>query len=335
VDVSLDELVSWDVLEQFMQDIPPEPAVPEQPSMSYYMGRGGGDDGSHFGSSSHYSGGGGSAFEAVGLGGLGVNPSLSHALWHQPGAGGGMAIPPLAQSWGADFPPGMLLTEHDGGGGAGGELGSGAGAGGDGSRQVHKQRFVWTAELHRRFESAVNTLGIDHAKPQAISQLMNCEGDGAPTRQNIKSHLQKYRLLMQKRGKAGGGGGGSTLMTPSASCASLVDQDEPSADDGPDTVPVPSKIDLRIGGSRLGEDAAVRRAERERAGVAATSAVEPKQAADGKGAKMGACSSMDDSSRGNHHQVPPEHSRPCAWAQSAVRRQRLSALPLAPPRLRS
>ena len=37
---------------------------------------------------------------------------------------------------------------------------------------------------------------------------MNCEGEGAPTRQNIKSHLQKYRLLMQKRAKQGGGGSG-------------------------------------------------------------------------------------------------------------------------------
>ena len=34
---------------------------------------------------------------------------------------------------------------------------------------------------YRRFEAAVNTLGIDQAKPQAISQLMNCEGEGAPT----------------------------------------------------------------------------------------------------------------------------------------------------------
>ncbi len=38
---------------------------------------------------------------------------------------------------------------------------------------------------------------------------MNCEGEGAPTRQNIKSHLQKYRLLMQKRAKQGGGAGGN------------------------------------------------------------------------------------------------------------------------------
>ena len=36
---------------------------------------------------------------------------------------------------------------------------------------------------------------------------MNCEGEGAPTRQNIKSHLQKYRLLIQKRQRQGGGSG--------------------------------------------------------------------------------------------------------------------------------
>ena len=100
------------------------------------------------------------------------------------------------------------------GGGMGGGLGGGGGADGGGNggngRPQHKVRFVWTSELHRRFEAAVNTLGIDHAKPQAISQLMNCEGEGAPTRQNIKSHLQKYRLLMQKRARQGGTGGSSS-----------------------------------------------------------------------------------------------------------------------------
>ena len=62
-----------------------------------------------------------------------------------------------------------------------------------------KTRFVWSAELHARFEEAVAKLGIDRAKPQAISLLMGVEGDNAPTRQNIKSHLQKYRLLLKKR----------------------------------------------------------------------------------------------------------------------------------------
>lgn len=74
-----------------------------------------------------------------------------------------------------------------------------------------KLRFVWTNEMHTRFESAVHQLGVAHAKPQAIRQLMDCEGEElAPTRQNIKSHLQKYRLLLQKQaghcGQSGYGG---------------------------------------------------------------------------------------------------------------------------------
>ncbi|KAJ1622000.1 hypothetical protein T492DRAFT_846641 [Pavlovales sp. CCMP2436] len=81
--------------------------------------------------------------------------------------------------------------------------------GGD-KKAAHKQRFVWTAELHRRFEVAVNSLGIENAKPQAISQLMNIEGIHAPTRQNIKSHLQKYRLLLQKRSRSAAAAGGAS-----------------------------------------------------------------------------------------------------------------------------
>jgi len=66
-----------------------------------------------------------------------------------------------------------------------------------------KLRFVWTSDMHARFEASVHQLGVTHAKPQAIRQLMGCEGEEmAPTRQNIKSHLQKYRLLLHKQ--AGG-----------------------------------------------------------------------------------------------------------------------------------
>uniref|UniRef100_A0A7S0J6B9 HTH myb-type domain-containing protein n=1 Tax=Calcidiscus leptoporus TaxID=127549 RepID=A0A7S0J6B9_9EUKA len=69
-----------------------------------------------------------------------------------------------------------------------------------------KPRFVWSSELHRRFEDAVRQLGIDAAKPQAISQLMGEEGENAPSRQNIKSHLQKYRQMVKKRAAVSGGG---------------------------------------------------------------------------------------------------------------------------------
>jgi len=101
-----------------------------------------------------------------------------------------------------------------------------AGPGGDPRR---KQRFIWSSQMHMRFEAAVHKLGVDQAKPQAISQLMGCEREGAPTTQNIKSHLQKYRLLMQKR-RAGipVGGGISSMppLTPESSSDSVVDQDE-------------------------------------------------------------------------------------------------------------
>ena len=64
-------------------------------------------------------------------------------------------------------------------------------------------RFTWSAELHMRFEAAVAELGVDRATPQAIARLMGCvDGDGGPTRQNIKSHLQKYRLAIRKKEEA-------------------------------------------------------------------------------------------------------------------------------------
>ena len=67
-----------------------------------------------------------------------------------------------------------------------------------------KQRFVWSPEVHQCFCDAVHHLGVDKAKPQAIAALMQSDasmggGPNMPTRQNIKSHLQKYRLLVQKQ----------------------------------------------------------------------------------------------------------------------------------------
>eukprot|EP00316_Scyphosphaera_apsteinii_P023282 CAMPEP_0119300156 /NCGR_PEP_ID=MMETSP1333-20130426/2148_1 /TAXON_ID=418940 /ORGANISM="Scyphosphaera apsteinii, Strain RCC1455" /LENGTH=570 /DNA_ID=CAMNT_0007301833 /DNA_START=52 /DNA_END=1764 /DNA_ORIENTATION=- len=62
-----------------------------------------------------------------------------------------------------------------------------------------KRRFVWTSDLHSRFEAACNQLGLDNAKPKSILKLMNVEG---LTKANIKSHLQKYRCMVQKRAAA-------------------------------------------------------------------------------------------------------------------------------------
>ena len=68
-------------------------------------------------------------------------------------------------------------------------------AGVSNSRASKKPRLVWTPELHMRFMNAVNHLGIKHAVPKTILQLMNVEG---MTRENVASHLQKYRLYLKR-----------------------------------------------------------------------------------------------------------------------------------------
>ena len=68
-------------------------------------------------------------------------------------------------------------------------------AGVSASRTSKKPRLVWTPELHMRFMNAVNHLGIMHAVPKTILQLMNVDG---MTRENVASHLQKYRLYLKR-----------------------------------------------------------------------------------------------------------------------------------------
>ncbi|KAI5354000.1 PREDICTED: two-component [Prunus dulcis] len=58
-----------------------------------------------------------------------------------------------------------------------------------------KPRVVWSLELHRKFVAAVNQLGIDKAVPKKILDLMNVE---KLTRENVASHLQKYRLYLKR-----------------------------------------------------------------------------------------------------------------------------------------
>ena len=71
----------------------------------------------------------------------------------------------------------VMRVEHEGGGGG------------------KKPRVVWSVEMHQQFVSAVNTLGIDKAVPKKILDLMNVEG---LTRENVASHLQKYRLYLKR-----------------------------------------------------------------------------------------------------------------------------------------
>ncbi|KAL0545406.1 hypothetical protein IC582_015288 [Cucumis melo] len=65
----------------------------------------------------------------------------------------------------------------------------------DDSSTQKKPRVVWSVELHRKFVNAVNQLGIDKAVPKKILDLMNVE---KLTRENVASHLQKYRLYLKR-----------------------------------------------------------------------------------------------------------------------------------------
>ncbi|KAE8696670.1 Transcription factor LUX [Hibiscus syriacus] len=58
-----------------------------------------------------------------------------------------------------------------------------------------RSRLVWTPQLHKRFVDVVAHLGIKNAVPKTIMQLMNVEG---LTRENVASHLQKYRLYLKR-----------------------------------------------------------------------------------------------------------------------------------------
>ncbi|KAL5200164.1 hypothetical protein ABZP36_021367 [Zizania latifolia] len=58
-----------------------------------------------------------------------------------------------------------------------------------------KSRVIWSSELHKKFVRAVNQLGVDRAVPKKILHLMNVD---YITRENVASHLQKYRLYLKR-----------------------------------------------------------------------------------------------------------------------------------------
>ncbi|PIN26568.1 hypothetical protein CDL12_00678 [Handroanthus impetiginosus] len=62
--------------------------------------------------------------------------------------------------------------------------------------QQRKQRRCWSPELHKRFVDALLQLGGPHtATPKQIRELMKVDG---LTNDEVKSHLQKYRLHIRK-----------------------------------------------------------------------------------------------------------------------------------------
>ncbi|XBI68304.1 hypothetical protein VPH35_047523 [Triticum aestivum] len=58
-----------------------------------------------------------------------------------------------------------------------------------------KPRVTWTIKLHNKFLEAINQIGLDRAVPKKVLELMNVDCLG---RENIASHLQKYRLHLKR-----------------------------------------------------------------------------------------------------------------------------------------
>ncbi|KAG6494995.1 hypothetical protein ZIOFF_042785 [Zingiber officinale] len=71
-------------------------------------------------------------------------------------------------------------------------------------KQPRKMRRCWSQELHRRFVLATEELGGAHvATPKQIREMMLVD---ELTNDEVKSHLQKYRLHTQKTSRAIDGG---------------------------------------------------------------------------------------------------------------------------------
>lgn len=58
-----------------------------------------------------------------------------------------------------------------------------------------KSKIIWTVPLHNRFLEAIRNIGFDKAVPKNILDHMNVPG---LTRENIGSHLQKYRIYLRR-----------------------------------------------------------------------------------------------------------------------------------------
>ncbi|GMN68582.1 hypothetical protein TIFTF001_037642 [Ficus carica] len=65
----------------------------------------------------------------------------------------------------------------------------------DAATSSKRPKLIWTDELHKMFLQAIDMIGIEGARPKAIQQLMNVPG---LTRENISSHLQKYRRHLKR-----------------------------------------------------------------------------------------------------------------------------------------
>ncbi|GMH01531.1 hypothetical protein Nepgr_003370 [Nepenthes gracilis] len=63
------------------------------------------------------------------------------------------------------------------------------------SCSTKKPRVVWSVDLHQKFVQAVNQIGFEKVGPKKILDLMNVPW---LSRENVASHLQKYRLYLSR-----------------------------------------------------------------------------------------------------------------------------------------
>ncbi|CAI8604069.1 unnamed protein product [Vicia faba] len=78
--------------------------------------------------------------------------------------------------------------------------------------EKRKQRRCWSQELHKRFLHALQQLGgADSATPKQIRELMNVDG---LTNDEVKSHLQKYRLHTRRPSSTNSESAKSQTATP-------------------------------------------------------------------------------------------------------------------------
>ncbi|KAL1196844.1 putative two-component response regulator ARR21 [Cardamine amara subsp. amara] len=66
---------------------------------------------------------------------------------------------------------------------------------GDPSQPSKKRKVTWTDQLHDLFLQAIRHVGLDKAVPKKILAFMNVP---YLTRENVASHLQKYRIFLKK-----------------------------------------------------------------------------------------------------------------------------------------
>ncbi|KAL0304218.1 UNVERIFIED_CONTAM: Two-component response regulator ORR21 [Sesamum radiatum] len=63
------------------------------------------------------------------------------------------------------------------------------------SSSQKRPKVIWSNSLHNRFLEAIRSIGLDRAVPKKILEVMDVPG---LTRENVASHLQKYRIFLRR-----------------------------------------------------------------------------------------------------------------------------------------